>query len=144
MFDYLESFQSLPNTSGRLVPLRLRDFSGPWDKQGYNEHTISDDTITEVYLEFCDKSRKDESDEYLRTLTGETAGLPFQYPCDKLTCRPGRCISADGTFKISKKGTVSDSMGKRSKLLKGGIVNCVNEGSETLSWVRSSSESRDK
>jgi hypothetical protein len=32
--------------------------------------SISDETVTEVFLGFSDKTRNEESDEYTRTLTG--------------------------------------------------------------------------
>ena len=70
VLEYLSVFQSLPDT--RLVPLQLKSFSEPHDKLGFNTNSISDETVTEVFLEFSEKTRNEESDEYTRTLTGIT------------------------------------------------------------------------
>lgn len=64
------------NFSGtKLQPARrsqgLAVFSGPLDAKGYANGWISDEKITDIYLEFFGRSRKAESDAYLRTLTGE-------------------------------------------------------------------------
>ena len=47
-----------------------------------------------------------------------------------------RCISGDATFKIGAKSTLSDSKGKRTKVMNGGLTNYINEISEILAWVR--------
>jgi hypothetical protein len=52
--EYLECFRSLQ--SGWLEPLVLELFSGPHDKCGYNDSPISHDLITEIFLEFSDKT----------------------------------------------------------------------------------------
>ena len=70
VLKYLSVFQSLPDT--RLVPLQLKSFSEPHDKLGFNTNSISDDTVTEIFLEFSEKTRNEESDEYTCTLTGMT------------------------------------------------------------------------
>jgi hypothetical protein len=76
VLEYLNVFESLPDT--RLVPLPLKTFSEPHDKLGFNSNSISDETVTEVFLEFSEKTRNEESDEYTRTLTGMTeTGLYF-------------------------------------------------------------------
>ena len=48
----------------------------------------------------------------------------------------GRCISGDATFKIGGKSTLSDSKGKRSNVMKGGINSLINEHNEIIAWVR--------
>jgi hypothetical protein len=68
VLEYLQYFKSIPD--GRFVPPQLKSFSDPTDKHGYNDDPISDDVITEVFLEFSNRTRNEESDEYLRTLTG--------------------------------------------------------------------------
>lgn len=68
VLEYLTAFESLPDT--RLVPLPLKNFSEPHDKLGFNGNSISNDTVTEVFLGFSEKTRIEESDEYTRTLTG--------------------------------------------------------------------------
>jgi hypothetical protein len=36
----------------------------------YDEKSISDELITEIFIEFSSQTRREESDEYIRTLTG--------------------------------------------------------------------------
>jgi hypothetical protein len=48
----------------------LTPFSPPYDPSGYADVCISDDLITDVYLEFSERTRKLESEQYLWTLTG--------------------------------------------------------------------------
>jgi hypothetical protein len=56
---------------GGLVPnAPLKAFSDPFDPMGYRDAVISDDTVTAVYLAFIEKTRKAESEYYLRTLKG--------------------------------------------------------------------------
>ncbi len=38
-------------------------------------------------------------------------------------------------FKMAQKGTISDSKGKWSKVLKGGVVTFLNEINEIISWA---------
>lgn len=45
-------------------------FSGPYEQKGYNDKTITDDMITDVLLEFNERSRRQEASEFTRTLTG--------------------------------------------------------------------------
>src|SRR6266576_1253348 len=75
VLEYLNVFKSLPDT--RLVPFPLKSFSEPHDKEGFNSHSISDETITEVFLEFGEKTRNKESDEYTHTLTGMAKWCPY-------------------------------------------------------------------
>lgn len=49
----------------------LREFSDPEDTCGYDDKSISDDLISDVYLAFSSKTRIPESQESLRTLTGQ-------------------------------------------------------------------------
>jgi hypothetical protein len=53
-----------------------------------------------------------------------------------LISNSGRCISGDATFKIGAKSTLSDPKGKRTKVMKGGLISYINEVSEILAWVR--------
>jgi hypothetical protein len=68
MLDYLQHF------ARRWVsPLRVQNlskFSGPHDVDGYADRPITDDTITDLFLEFSERTRQRESENYLRTLTG--------------------------------------------------------------------------
>jgi hypothetical protein len=61
-------------------------------------------------------------------------GLDFK----KLTPRifVAICLSLDNTFKSAGKAVVVDKDKNRIKLLRGGILNVINERSEIMSWVR--------
>jgi hypothetical protein len=48
---------------------------------------------------------------------------------------PAKCLSLDHTFRAAAKATITDSLGHDTKLMKGGIVSTVNEGTEILAWV---------
>jgi hypothetical protein len=133
VLEYLECFGSLP--TGRLSPLRLKTFLEPTDKLGYNDNPISDDLITDVFLEFSDQTRKEESNEYLCTLTGMDTNSSLIRQ-SFLYFDTGRCISGDATFKIGAKSTLADSKGKRLMVMKGGMSTYINEINEILSWVR--------
>ncbi len=76
VLEYLNVFESLPDT--QLVPLPLKSFSEPHNKLGFNSNSISSDMVTEVFLEFSEKTHNNESDEYTRILTGTAKkGLYF-------------------------------------------------------------------
>jgi hypothetical protein len=65
---YLQAFQCRHNTP--FQPNPLKKFSDPWNADGYSDNCITDDLITDVYLDFIERTRKVESERYLRTLTG--------------------------------------------------------------------------
>lgn len=54
-----------------LFQTKLKEFSGPWDPNGYNDGAITDDLITNIFLDFSQRTQSAESQEYLKTLTGE-------------------------------------------------------------------------
>lgn len=116
-----------------VVPHRLRAFSEPRDREGYADSSISNDMVTEVYLEFSARVRIQESEKYLRTLPGM---LPSCCRNKTLTIGIVRYISMDATFGAANKGTVCDSKGKRHVVGKGGVLNLINENSEIIAWVR--------
>jgi hypothetical protein len=69
MLEYLRSFER-----ARLNPFKtrsLQQFSAPDSTTGYDDKSISAETITDAYLEFGDRTRQEESSEFLRTLTGK-------------------------------------------------------------------------
>ena len=71
MFDYLRTFE----TQYKALPLcrpRLQVYSAPTDPQGYADVSITDDMISDVYLEFSQRVRQEESMSYVRTLSGKT------------------------------------------------------------------------
>ena len=54
-------------------PLNLEPFcssEGHDSGYGYDDKSISEDMVSEVYLEYSNRTRKPESEGYLRTLTG--------------------------------------------------------------------------
>jgi hypothetical protein len=85
-----------------------------------------------VFLEFSERTRKDESDSYMRTLTGRSVLFTMKTNTDTLQ---GKCISLDNTFHTAGKASVVDKQKTRSKIMKGGLLTAINEISETLSWV---------
>ena len=67
----------------------MEPFSLPYDLDGYADVSISGDLITDVFLEFSNRTRKEESQKYLRTLTGmETRSDPIMWSTDSLLIRP--------------------------------------------------------
>ena len=46
-----------------------------------------------------------------------------------------KCIALDNTFQSAKKATVVDKEKTRTKLMKGGILNVLNETGEIIGWV---------
>jgi hypothetical protein len=46
----------------------LRPFSKPMDKTGYDDTSVSDKIITEVYTKFIEQTWKAESETYMCTL----------------------------------------------------------------------------
>ncbi|TFY51214.1 hypothetical protein EVG20_g11108 [Dentipellis fragilis] len=117
-YTYLHQYQArLILTKGTLVDTpRLEQFSKPGDNDaGYDLTSITDDLITEVYLAFSEKTRKAESEDYMRTLTAI-------------------CISLDNTFKMSGKATVIHEKTTRLKVMKGGILSIINELNEIITW----------
>lgn len=71
--EYLQyfAFQTKKQQSTLASPPTLSRFSDPGKADGYNDKSITDDLITDIYLGFSDQTRRAESQEYLRTLTGE-------------------------------------------------------------------------
>jgi hypothetical protein len=69
MLEYLRSFEGA--RQNLFKKCRLQQFSAPNSTTGYDDSSISAETITEAYLEFGGRTRQEESSEFLRTLTGE-------------------------------------------------------------------------
>ncbi|KAJ7279170.1 hypothetical protein C8J57DRAFT_1221937 [Mycena rebaudengoi] len=101
-------------TPGPFSTPSLEPLSSPIE-EGYNDTFITDEMMREVYMAFVERTRSEESDEYLRNLS------------------PGICLSADNTFKAGGKATVADSSKARSKLVKS-TLNFLNEGNEIVAW----------
>jgi hypothetical protein len=83
MLEYLEVFQMQPtcNTNSRLTDYfsgssksavkTLQAFSSASDPLAYADKSISGEMITEVFVDFCMRTRQEESGGYLKTLSGK-------------------------------------------------------------------------
>ncbi|CAK5283262.1 unnamed protein product [Mycena citricolor] len=122
--EYLQAYKATIS-SGSLVGFfrapDLPNFSSPTEDHGYRDATISNDVITEVYVEFSRQTREAESAVYLRNTSG-------------ISALPGAAISLDNTFKSASKATITDPSKARIKLWKGGVLSVINEFNEIISW----------
>ncbi|KAA1474099.1 hypothetical protein DENSPDRAFT_852057 [Dentipellis sp. KUC8613] len=116
-YTYLKHYEAqLARPNSLVNPPPLEQFSKPGDNTaGYDPTSITDDLVTDVYLEFSQNTRRAESEAYMRTLTGI-------------------CLSLDNTFRLSGKATVIYEKTTRLKLMKGGILSVINELNEIISW----------
>lgn len=132
--EFLQAYE-IRQKQTSLVGTKFKEFSGPWDPNGYNDKSITDDLITDIFIDFSERTRSGESQDYLKTLTGEQQSQSASE--HELTFCRGACLSLDNTFKLAAKATVVDHVdGSHSKLMKGGILSVINESSEILAWVR--------
>lgn len=70
MLEYLLYFKS--GQQNRMTERNsVRPFSSPTDENGYGDSFITNDLITDLYLDFIAKGRKSESIEYAQTRTGK-------------------------------------------------------------------------
>ncbi|KAJ3559149.1 hypothetical protein NM688_g520 [Phlebia brevispora] len=106
----------------RLSRLTLKDkrtyvlpFSEPYDKAGYAMHSITNDLISDIYADFCKRTRQPESEMYLQTLAGIV-------------------MSMDATFKVAKKVAVVDKVKRHKDLMKGGVLSMINESNKIIAW----------
>lgn len=132
MLEYLSYFNlARPNPFNQTY---LQKFSAPMDEDGYGDSPITNDLITDIYLEFIMKTRQEESVEYCKTREGQ---LHSNFIRNSLTHgRLAISLSLDNTFKSAGKAVVVDKDRNRVKLLKGGVLSVINEKSEILAWVR--------
>lgn len=68
--EYLRAIEARKRQPS-LLPITLQKFSDPLELDGYCDKPITDDLITDIYLDFSNKTRSSESQDYLRTLIGE-------------------------------------------------------------------------
>lgn len=68
MLEYLTFFK---NRQIGLRVVKLKEFSSPTSETDYNDQSITSDLVTDVYLDFINKTRQAESSEYCMSLTGE-------------------------------------------------------------------------
>jgi len=135
MLEFVTVFKG--RRTNPFQPLELQEFSGWKDPNGYNDGSITNDMVTDIYLEFIKKTRRVESSDYCKTRTGQ---LLFIYCCKpKLTKRKitqlGVALSLDNTFKSAEKAVIIDKNKTRVKMMKGGILSVINESNEILTWV---------
>ncbi|TFY51908.1 hypothetical protein EVG20_g10784 [Dentipellis fragilis] len=113
MLEYLQKYRD--QRKKLWSDVRLKELSSPSDAQGYADKPISDDLISDLFLDFAARTRHSEAADYLKTLAGEV-------------------LSLDHTFRSADKVTVVDASKARLKLLKGGLLSVVNESNKIISW----------
>jgi hypothetical protein len=129
--EYLQFFGHRRVSPFQTVSLKA--FSSPFDVEGYADDSITDDLVTDLFLEFSERSRQIESEKYVRTLTGV-----YPIPPTRLMLTPssiGTCLSIDNTFRVAGKATIVNKEKKRVKLMKGGLQTSLNERGQTITWV---------
>ncbi|CAA7261854.1 unnamed protein product [Cyclocybe aegerita] len=121
--EYLSCFEAahLHPFPGQRTNLEM--FSEPGQESGYSDAFITNDLITDIYLDFIKKTREGESHNYCQT-------------------RTGKCLSLDNTFRSAKKAVILEKDKTHTKMFKGGILSVINERSETLAWSASPEETR--
>ncbi|KAJ7606467.1 hypothetical protein DFH06DRAFT_1348008 [Mycena polygramma] len=112
--EYLQAFKAR-TVPGIGDPSPLTTFSVHNDPTADNGKSITDDLITDVFLEFSNRTRIEECGKYLCTLVAI-------------------CMNLDNTFKAAGKATVVDESKAHTKLMKGGILSILNERNEIISW----------
>ncbi|KAK6992885.1 hypothetical protein R3P38DRAFT_3224861 [Favolaschia claudopus] len=93
----------------------LELFLAPNDRLGYNDKSISNDMISDIFRDFTKQTREPECSKYLCTLSVI-------------------CMNLDNTFKAAKKATVANSSKARTQLMNGGILSVLNEQNEIIAW----------
>ena len=68
MLEYLQIAK--PRRISPFETAPVEPFSAPYDAGGYADTSISHDMVTDVFLEFSSRTRKNESEKYLRSITG--------------------------------------------------------------------------
>lgn len=119
---------------------RIKPFSEPYDRDGYNDTIISHELVGDFYIYFSITSRANESGAYLRSLTGSSPQSPSAVlTTDRCpghcSSSAGECISLDHTFKLAKKAVVIDGDGVRLQVMGGGLFTVINEANLILLWV---------
>lgn len=117
----LEYYRNVEETLSRpsVITISVVRFSEPFDMNGYAASPISDDLLSDVYAMFSDRTRRDESSRYLRSL-------------------PVQTLSIDATFKFAKKASIvmkTEDGEERVTPMKGGVLSGINQSNETVVWV---------
>ncbi|KAF7796643.1 hypothetical protein EIP86_007825 [Pleurotus ostreatoroseus] len=129
LLQYRECLRPLPPLAFRKVTASRRDGLAIFNElvdtdEGdatesaralYGERSISADFITDIYLDCDNRTRQQESAEYVKTLSG-------------------RSLSLDATFKLAKKAVVVTKNKARIQVAKGGLVSVINERNEIVAW----------
>jgi hypothetical protein len=100
MLEYLQHFQR--RRVSPLKPLILKEFSSPHDADGYADGCITDDLITDLYLEFSERTRKEESSNYLRTLTGRLCNYWMPTKLNICSAQLNACLSTTHSIRQEK------------------------------------------
>lgn len=135
MLEYLLYYKSR-RTSPFSARSCIQPFSSPTDEEGYGDSFITNDLITDLYLDFIAKGRKSESIEYTQTRTGAVVcDLCLYFRLTDQFTYLAKSLSLDNTFKSSAKATMVDSNGIRQNPMNGGVLSSLNEEGEGTSWV---------
>jgi len=138
MLEYMQNLRR--RTVSPFVVNPLVPFSHPRAIDGYCDNCITNDLITHILNEFSERTRKNESEKYLQTLSGEDK-IVFRNVPPTYHSFSAKCIALDNTFKSAGKATVVDKEKRHIKLMKGGILNVLNENGEIIGWVSGASQS---
>ncbi|PIL34349.1 hypothetical protein GSI_03124 [Ganoderma sinense ZZ0214-1] len=118
---YLQTYRARSQKTSLTKQKPLVPFSKPLTKKvgkqtgGYDNRSISDDLITKILLDFSNKTRIEESEAHMRTLSAVA-------------------ISVDTTFRCAFKATLVDKNKARVRSHNGGFVSIINEKSQPISW----------
>ena len=58
-------------------PVALQKFSARDNADGYNDNSMTHEMVTDIYLEFVNKTRERESSSYCKTRTGQCEQIPL-------------------------------------------------------------------
>ncbi|PIL33642.1 hypothetical protein GSI_04265 [Ganoderma sinense ZZ0214-1] len=127
---YLQSYRARSQQTSFFKQKKpLVPYSKPVTKKvakqtgGYDNRSISDDLVTAILLKFCNKTRIEESEEHMRSLSAVTASI-------------------DTTFRCAYKATLVDKNKARVKSHLGGFVSVINQKSQPISWRLCHSQSQ--
>lgn len=70
--QYLKQLKIRVEQNAIYPVVQIESFSGPWDPQGYADGSITNDLITDLYIDFGERTRKEESDTYTNSLSGQS------------------------------------------------------------------------
>lgn len=136
MLEYLEYFESKWE-SAFIQKTLLFNFSSPTHEDGYADTFITNDLVTDIYMEFVSKARQGESIAYGKTRTGTIFWycLTCSYQVRNSHERSALSVSLDNTFKSAAKATTIDKNKNCQSYMKGGALSALNEENEGLGWV---------